>query len=115
MKPVYSPDGKYVYFDSDRDGSRQIWRMLADGTGQEQVTADDSENWNPHISPDGLKVAFLSANKGAAGKAEESDLKLRSMVLSTKAIRMIANLVGGKGTLSAKPWSPDSRTLTFVS
>ena len=30
--PDYSPDGRYIYFNSDRGGSMQIWRMHPDGS-----------------------------------------------------------------------------------
>jgi Tol biopolymer transport system component len=113
--PVYSPDGKYIYFDSDRTGTAQIWRMLADGTGQEQITSDDFVNWLPHVSPDGRQVAFLSREKSVASQPEENDVKIRSMLLATKAIRLMANLLGGAGTFGGQPWSPDSRTLSYVS
>jgi hypothetical protein len=115
--PVYSPDGKYIYFDSDRTDTRQIWRMKADGTGQEQITegADGFANSNPHVSPDGLQVAFVSTQKGGPASAGDRDMKIRSMLLTTKAIRIIANLVGGEGTFDAAPWSPDSKVLAYVS
>ena len=29
--PEYTPDGKYIYFNSVRSGSMQIWRMKPDG------------------------------------------------------------------------------------
>ena len=35
--PEYSPDGKYIYFNSVRSGTMQIWRMNSDGTNQVQV------------------------------------------------------------------------------
>jgi Tol biopolymer transport system component len=113
--PVYSPDGKYIYFDSDRTGRTQIWRMRADGTGQEQVTTDDFVNWLPHVSPDGKQVAFLSCDKSVANQPEDNDVKIRSMTLTTKAIRLMANLLGGPGTFDGQPWAPDSRTLSYVS
>ena len=34
--PEYSPNGKYIYFNSFRTGKMQIWRMLADGSAPEQ-------------------------------------------------------------------------------
>ena len=37
--PDYSADGKWMYFNSDRGGSMQIWRMHPDGSGAEQVTS----------------------------------------------------------------------------
>ena len=30
--PEYSPDGKYIYFNSERSGTMQIWRMQPDGS-----------------------------------------------------------------------------------
>ncbi len=38
--PEYTPDGKYIYFNSVRSGSMQIWRMRPDGSAQEQITND---------------------------------------------------------------------------
>ncbi len=52
--PDYSPDGQYIYFNSDRGGgSMQIWRMHSDGSQPEQITSDERNNWTPHPSPDG--------------------------------------------------------------
>jgi len=51
--PEYSPDGKYIYFNSERTGHMQIWRMRADGSEQEQITFGEENDWFPHISPDG--------------------------------------------------------------
>src|SRR5262249_4890089 len=56
----YTPDGKWIYFNSSRTGRMQIWRMRPDGTGQEQITSDDYNNWFPHISPDGKRIAIVS-------------------------------------------------------
>src|SRR5665647_3240513 len=61
--PEFSPDGKIVYFNSDRSGSMQIWRMQADGTAQEQVTSGDASSWFPHLSPNGRQLVFLSLAK----------------------------------------------------
>ena len=113
--PVYAPDGKYIYFDSGRSGTRQVWRMLPDGTAPEQVTNDDFANWHPHVSPDGRQVAFLSCDKSLAAASENKDVKVRSMLLADRTVRIISNLFGGEGTFDAAPWSPDSRTLSYVS
>jgi Tol biopolymer transport system component len=51
--PDYSPDGRWIYFNSDRTGRMQIWRMHPDGTQLEQITADAYNNWFPHPSPCG--------------------------------------------------------------
>src|SRR5690606_39730565 len=48
----YSPDGKYIYYNGSESGTMQLWRMRPDGTGKEQLTFDQYNNWFPHISPD---------------------------------------------------------------
>ena len=61
--PDYSPDQKYIYFNSDRWGGMQIGRMKPDGSQPEQVTFDNFKNWTPHPSPDGKWIVFLSSTQ----------------------------------------------------
>ena len=113
--PEYSPDGKHIYFNSDRTGTMQIWRMQPDGTQPEQVTADDSNNWFPHVSPDGKWIAFLSYERDVRGHPPDKEVTIRMMSLGTKKIDVLAKLVGGQGTINVPSWSPDGRRLAFVS
>lgn len=113
--PEYSPDGQFIYFNSERTGHMQIWRMKADGSEQEQVFADDNNNWFPHISPDGRYMVFLTYEKGVSGHPENKDVALRVMTLADKKIKTIAQLFGGQGTINVPSWSPDSKSVAFVS
>lgn len=113
--PEYSPDGAYIYFNSERTGHMQIWRMKPDGTDQEQVFSDDYNNWFPHISPDGKWMVFLTYEKDVTGHPENKDVMLRLMSLSDKKISVLAKLFGGQGTINVPSWSPDSKSLAFVS
>ncbi|MGH9515214.1 MAG: TolB family protein [Terriglobales bacterium] len=115
--PEYSPDGEYIYFNSERTGHMQIWRMHPDGSGQEQVFADDYNNWFPHISPDGQWMVFLTYESDVTGHPENKDVMLRLMSLSDKdkKITVLANLFGGQGTMNVPSWSPDSKSVAFVS
>ena len=45
--PEYSPDGRYIYFNSVRSGTMQIWRMKADGKDPEQITSDELQQLVP--------------------------------------------------------------------
>jgi TolB protein len=113
--PEYSPDGQYIYFNSERTGRMQIWRMKADGSEQEQVFSDDNNNWFPHISPDGKFMVFLTFDKSVSGHPENQDVMLRLLSLSDKKIKTLAKLFGGQGTINVPSWSPDSKTIAFVS
>ena len=113
--PEYSPDGEYIYFNSERTGHMQIWRMKTDGSDQEQVFSDDYNNWFPHISPDGKWMVFLTYEKDVTGHPENKDVMLRLMSLADKKITVLANLFGGQGTINVPSWSPDSKSLAFVS
>jgi TolB protein len=49
-RPSWAPDGRHLVFESTRTGTRQIWSMLADGTGARQLTKqgqNESPNWSP--------------------------------------------------------------------
>jgi len=113
--PEYSPDGKYIYFNSERTGHMQIWRMKADGSDQEQVFSDDLNNWFPHISPDGQWMVFLTYGAEVKGHPENKDVMLRLMSLADKKITVLAKLFGGQGTINVPSWSPDSKQVAFVS
>lgn len=115
--PEYSPDGKWIYYNDNRTGTMQIWRMKPDGTGQEQLTFDEWNNWFPHISPDGKWMVFLSfpPSVNAGDHPFYKRVMLRLMPVNGGAPKVIAYLFGGQGTINTPSWSPDSRHLAFVS
>lgn len=114
--PEFSPDGQFIYFNSDRAGTMQVWRMKPDGSDPEQVTREpDVECWFPHVSPNGRQMVFLTYAKGAGDHPENKDVELRLMDLRTKSVTPLAKLFGGQGTINVASWSPNSRYLAFVS
>jgi len=113
--PEYTRDGQYIYFNSERTGHMQIWRMRPDGSQQESVLSDDYNNWFPHISPDGTRMVILSYEKDVKGHPENKDVMLRLVSLKDGKITVLAKLFGGQGTINVPSWSPDGAKLAFVS
>jgi TolB protein len=115
--PEYSPDGKWIYFNADYSGTNQIWRMKPDGSGQEQLTFDEYNDWFPHISPDNKWIVFLSYPTTVVSDDHPfyRRVMLRMMPVSGGPIKVIAYLFGGQGTINTPSWSPDSKRIAFVS
>jgi len=113
--PVFSPDGRYIYFSSDRSGRWQLWRLNVDGSAAERLTRDDFDDTHPYLSPDGRSVAFLSFEGATTNRATLRDARLRLLSLADGRIEELAKLLAGDSSLAAYPWSPDGQYLAFVS
>jgi Tol biopolymer transport system component len=115
--PDYTPDGQWVYFNSERTGAMRIWRMRPDGSDQQQITNDaEYGDWFPHPSPDGRWIVFLSFDAAVQGHPPNKDVVLRLMPGDgIGPPTVIARLFGGQGTINVPSWSPDSRRFAFVS
>lgn len=116
--PDYSPDGRFIYFNSTRSGNMKLWRMGADGSAPEQITfEDDTRDWFAHPSPDGKWIVFVSFGTDVAVKDHppNKNVVLRLMPAAGGAPDVIAELFGGQGTINVPSWSPDSRQFAFVS
>ncbi|MGM0945780.1 MAG: TolB family protein [Bacteroidota bacterium] len=114
--PEYSYDGKWIYFNSHRTGRMQAYRMKPDGSGQEQLTFDELDNWFPHPSPDNKSaviISYLEDQKGAHPFGK--DVKLRLLDVETKEIRDLTDVFyGGQGTINVHSWSLDGEWIAFV-
>jgi Tol biopolymer transport system component len=113
----YSPDGRQIYFNSNRTGRMQLWRMAADGKNQVQLTFDNFNNWFPHVSPDGKKIVFISFMDDIDPYDHPfyRHVYLREMPVEGGTPRVIAYLYGGQGSLNVPSWSPDGSRIAFVS
>ena len=67
--PRWSPDGKTLAFLSDREGTRQLYFISAEGGEAERVTEGKRAISSFEWSPDGKQIAFLAAD--AKTDAEE--------------------------------------------
>ncbi|MEM9933459.1 MAG: hypothetical protein AAF824_07595, partial [Bacteroidota bacterium] len=113
----YDPAGKYIYYNGSHSGSMQIWRMRPDGSSREQLTFEETNNWFPHISPDGKWMVYLAYPAGIPENSHPfyQRVSLKLMPLDGGGPRTIAYLYGGQGTINVPSWSPDSKYVAFVS
>src|SRR5262249_47446815 len=123
--PDYSRDGTWIYFNSNRGGGWNIWRMPRDGAGAndaraERVTNDELEDWFPHPSPDGKLLVFLSFPAGTEGHNDRNrQVQLRVIPLPGASVtdvkpRVLATFTGGQGSINVNSWAPDSRRFAYV-
>jgi len=114
--PEYSPDGEYIYFNSTRTGTMQIWRMKTDGSDQTQLTFDKYNDWFPHPSPDNKWIVFISYNPSvpAGSHPPNKDVMLRCIKVTGGEPETLLELFGGQGTINVPSWSPDSKQFAFV-
>ena len=115
--PEYSPDGKYIYFNSVRDGLMDCWRMDADGGNPVRLTDNGRNNWFPHISPDGSVIAYISYDPAEVRPDDHpanKNVEIRRINPDGTGDRTVVKFFGGQGSLNVNSWMPDSRRLAFV-
>jgi Tol biopolymer transport system component len=101
--PELSPDGKRIYFSSDRSGNWDLWSMSATGGELRQLTTAPGEEDYPVISPDRTTLAFKSTR---GGKGE-----ICTMPAAGGPARQITHDESPKWWPT---WSPDGQTLAYV-
>ena len=58
-EPVWSPDGKWIAYVSNRSGHQEIYRKPADGIGKEELLLSaDEDVWCYDWSPDGKYIVY---------------------------------------------------------
>jgi TolB protein len=98
----WSPDGRYIYFTSDRSGGPQVYRVPAAGGTPERVTFEGSYNARPRLSPDGKRLATVHLDRGA--------YRIAVMDLKSKDV-----LVVSAGQQDESPsFAPNSDTLIYA-
>ncbi|MEJ6478896.1 MAG: hypothetical protein QNL92_09485 [Octadecabacter sp.] len=112
--PDYTPDGQWIWFNGERDGAVDLWRIPAKGGAPERMTDDTAANWFPHPSPCGEHVVYLAYPEGTKGHPAGLDVALRVMPAAGGASRKLIELHGGQGSINVPSWAPDGRAFAFV-
>lgn len=124
--PDYSPDGKWIYINSDRSGKEAIWRFPSGGAGPhdnkaQMVLSDGLEDWFPHLSPDGTKIVYIGYPAGTPTHNPRNvaiQLKLvpvdHDHVAAASRARVLLKATGGQGTMNVNSWAPNSMRFAYV-
>ena len=113
--PVWSRDGKHLYFVSDRSGSMNLWRVRVDEasgkpTGEpEAIVTPSTYLAHPSISADGKRIAYVN-------KSETQNIqRITFDPIEEKATGEPAWITTGSQPWSSPDVSPDGQLLVFYS
>jgi dipeptidyl aminopeptidase/acylaminoacyl peptidase len=135
--PVWSTDGRWLYFLSDRSGSSQLWKLPMDVAGEAvQVTELEFELESINFSPDqsSLLIERALPHEGADEEGVDmpwvidrlqfkedaddgyitADLPAHLYVYDIAA-KSLTQITTGAFEESEAAWSPDGKSVVFVS
>jgi Tol biopolymer transport system component len=103
--PAWSPDGKWIAFTSEREGSADLYRIRTDGSGLERLTDDPAFDDQAAFSPDGAQIVFVTTRAGGTANLWILDLQTHQA----------KPLTSGRGGDFRPAWSPDGKWIAFSS
>jgi Tol biopolymer transport system component len=104
LYPVWTPDGQRIIFASERQGTFNLYRQAADGTGVERLTSSTNVQFSTAVSPDGTRVIFTEV-----ASATSDDV----MQMELTGTRTVTPLVQSPAVERNGIVSPDGRWLAY--
>ncbi len=103
--PAWSPDGAWLAFTSERDGSADLYRVRPNGADLQRLTDSPAFDDQAAFSPDGRQIVFVTSRAGGT-----ADLWL--LDVQTHHAKPLTSGAGG----DFRPaWSPDGKWIAFSS
>ena len=111
---MFSTDGKWIVFTSERNGAANIYRIHPDGSGLERLTDDDGFDDQASLSPDDSQLAFVSTRGSGTTNIWILDIKTRK-ARSLTGVPALQAAAGKMDGFYRPSWSPDGRWIAFSS
>lgn len=103
-QPVWSPDGQWIAFATDRDGDVELYKVRWDGSELTRLTKSKGFDCRPQWSRDGRWILFTSNRNGN-----------HDLFLMTEDGFDVRRLTSHSAMDDHGALSPDGRTVSFVS
>jgi Tol biopolymer transport system component len=119
--PSWSPDGARIVYASDAADSnrpaceagftcnRDVFVVNADGSNRTRLTDDPAADWQPSWSPDGARIAFVSARNDPGAPYVGGHV----FVMNAGGTDVTQLTSGSEADLQPR-WSPDGGRIAFV-
>ncbi len=99
--PQWSPDGKWIAFQSDQSGREEVWLIGTDGKNARKVTDADTEKGAIAWAPDSKSLAYTA-----------SDRKMYVMDVATGQSKVVA--IGEANPPAGPEFSPDGKWIAYA-
>lgn len=104
LVPKFSPDGKWIAFNSYRAGNPDAYIMDANGGGLRELSVRQGLNTAPNWAPDGKSLVLTISHGG--------DPKLYQISTSGKVMQKLTH---ARGVDTSATFSPNGQQIAFVS
>ncbi len=104
ISPAVSPDGKYIYFTSYKDGEPHLYRLNMKNNEVKLFAGYPGLNAAPAVSPDGKTVACVLSKDGNS-----------EIYLLDDNGKIKRRLTKNWSIDTSPTWSPDGREIAFIS
>jgi TolB protein len=114
--PEYSPDGRWLYFNTEEfTGHAQLARIDVEGGEPERLRVSATVDWFPHLSPDGQRGVFVAYPAGTRGHPADVWVELATtMAGDWQDATVVSRVLGGQGTLNVNSWHPAGERFAYV-